>query len=496
MMRRRYRLWQGTVVIVLATGTFLQCRCAQSDEFVTTSVNSTGIRPNIVLVMADDMGWGQTGYYNHPVLKTPHLDAMAAAGLRFDRFYAGAPNCSPTRATVMTGRTNDRTGVLNHGVPLRPQEKTIAQALADAGYATGHFGKWHLNGLRGPGAPILKDDIRSPGAFGFQTWLSVTNFFDRNPIMSRMGMFEEFAGDSSEIIVDEALQFIGKQATAGHLFFTVIWYGTPHSPFVASDKDRSAFRDLDAASSHHYGELVAMDRSIGTLRKGLRDLAIADNTLVWFCSDNGGLPKIKPETVGGLRGFKNSVYEGGLRVPAVIEWPTGIRKPRVTEYPACTMDIFPTLVEVAGLAASGPPRPVDGISLKPLFSEQLDRRERPIGFRHTDRTAFLDNNYKLLKANARQDNWELYDLAADPTESKNLISELPDLARRMKAEWKKWNASVDASGVGKDYPDGEVVPPDPGPRSWPQIPEYRPYLEAWKDRPEFRRYIKTPDKGR
>ena len=106
--------------------------------------------PNIILVMADDMGWGETGYYNHPILKTPNLDAMAANGLRFDRFYAGAANCSPTRATVLTGRTNDRTGVHNHGYALRLQEKTLPHALREAGYATGHFGKWHLNGLRGP----------------------------------------------------------------------------------------------------------------------------------------------------------------------------------------------------------------------------------------------------------------------------------------------------------------------------------------------------------
>ncbi len=121
---------------------------------------------------------------------------MAAAGLRFDRFYAGAPVCSPTRATVMTGRTNDRTGVRDHGYGLRLEEHTVAQALREVGYATGHFGKWHLNGIRGPGVPIFADDDQSPSVFGFDEWLSVTNFFDRDPIMSRMGVFEEFAGDS------------------------------------------------------------------------------------------------------------------------------------------------------------------------------------------------------------------------------------------------------------------------------------------------------------
>ena len=184
-------------------------------------------KPNIVLVMADDMGWGQTGYYKHPALRTPHLDAMAAGGLRFDRFYAGGPVCSPTRATVLTGRTHDRTGVQSHGFALRKQEKTLAVALRGAGYATGHFGKWHLNGLRGPGVPILEADSHGPGGFGFDQWLSVTNFFDKDPVMSRKGTFEEFTGDSSEVIVAEALRFIGSQAAEGKPSFTVIWYGTP-----------------------------------------------------------------------------------------------------------------------------------------------------------------------------------------------------------------------------------------------------------------------------
>ena len=160
------------ILIIILTTACLPPSKAESEA-------STADKPNIILVMADDQGWGQTGYYNHPILKTPNLDAMAAAGLRFDRFYAGGPVCSPTRATVLTGRSHDRTNVQSHGYPLRNQEKTVAQALQRAGYATGHFGKWHLNGIRGPGVPVLKEDKRHPGKFGFDTWLSVTNFFER-----------------------------------------------------------------------------------------------------------------------------------------------------------------------------------------------------------------------------------------------------------------------------------------------------------------------------
>ncbi|MEM7010186.1 MAG: sulfatase-like hydrolase/transferase, partial [Verrucomicrobiota bacterium] len=272
-------------------------------------------RPHIVLVMADDQGWGQTSYNNHPILKTPNLDAMAENGLRFDRFYASGPVCSPTRASLLTGRQHQRTGVPSHGHALRLQEQTIAHALSDAGYRTGHFGKWHLNGIRGPGVPILKDDGHSPGAHGFDDWITVTNFFDMDPLMSKMGEFVEYEGDSSEIIVQQLLDFFKANVEKDAPLFGVVWYGTPHNPFKASDEGNAPFKDLDTQSMHHYGELVAMDRSIGTLRKGLRDLGIADNTLFLFCSDNGGLPKIEPETVGGLRGNKGSVYEGGIRVP-------------------------------------------------------------------------------------------------------------------------------------------------------------------------------------
>lgn len=198
-------------------------------------------KPHIILVMADDQGWGETSYNRHPMLKTPHLDALAAGGLRLNRFYAAAPVCSPTRATVLTGRTNDRTGVLSHGDALRLQEVTIAQLLRGAGYVTGHFGKWHLNGLRGPGVPVLQDDSHHPGKFGFDHWLSTTNYFDRDPLLSRMGNFQEFAGDSSEVVVDQALQFIGRQLPTRSPTFTVIWYGTPHSPFKATAADMAGF---------------------------------------------------------------------------------------------------------------------------------------------------------------------------------------------------------------------------------------------------------------
>src|SRR5690606_9629605 len=140
-------------------------------------------------------------------------------------------NCSPTPSTVMTGRNKNRVGVFDDGLPLRLQERTIAEALRDAGYASAHLGKWHLNALPGPCVPVLASDERNPGAFGFDTWLSVTNFFDIDPILSRKGEFEQFQGDSSEIVVDEALKYMRARQDDDAPFFVVIWYGSPHSPF-------------------------------------------------------------------------------------------------------------------------------------------------------------------------------------------------------------------------------------------------------------------------
>lgn len=450
-------------------------------------------RPHIIFVMADDMGWGQTGYRSHPVLKTPNLDAMAANGLRFERFYAGAPVCSPTRATVLTGRANDRTGVLSHGYALRPQEKTIAEALKAAGYVTAHFGKWHLNGLRGPGAPILAGDERHPGRFGFDEWVSVSNFYDVNPLMSRQGQVEQFTGDSSEIAVAEAVAFLEKHRSSGRPMFAVVWYGTPHSPFKALPEDKAPFGDLDKASADHYGELVAMDRSVGTLRSQLREMGIAENTLLVFCSDNGGLPRITPDTVGGLRGNKGSVYEGGLRVPGIIEWPAVI-EPRVTHYPACTMDLFPTAADVVGLPDDVLVEPLDGISLKPLLTGELSKRTKAIPFRFGVKAALVDNRYKLLTNDLAKADFQLYDLEVDPKETRDLSGVEPDRFQRMKREMLAWNDTVDASFAGKDYPAGNVSPADPEPQFWYDTLAYQTYLPAWKDRWEFKSYIERQRK--
>ena len=443
-------------------------------------------RPNVVLVMADDQGWGQTGYYNHPILKTPNLDAMAANGLRLDRFYAAGPVCSPTRASVLTGRSHDRTGVLSHGYALHRQERTIARAMQKAGYATGHFGKWHLNGVRGPGVPVLDSDPHNPGHFGFDHWLTVTNFFDMNPVMSRMEKFEEFEGDSSEIIVAEALKFIQQTKHDGDPFLTVIWYGSPHSPWEASQQDQIAGET--AKSAHHHGELVAMDRSIGSLRDGLKKMRIDHNTLVWFCSDNGGLKGVGHDSVGGLRGNKGSIWEGGLRVPGIIEWPAQI-KPRITSYPASTMDILPTLVDLLELPRNSMLDLVDGMSIKPLLAGEIGPRIKPLPFHYRGKAALIDNDLKIVTEKIGSGKYQLFDLAADKTESKDQFARLPVDAQRLRVALEAMIESVAKSRMGADYPEGKVTREGPHGRFWYAIPEYQPYLKDWAARPEYKNWV-------
>jgi len=440
-------------------------------------------KPNIVLVMADDQGWGQVGYAGHPVLKTPNLDAMAANGLRFNRFYAAGPVCSPTRASVLTGRTHVRTGVPTHGHNLCLQEKTLPQALKGAGYATGHFGKWHLNGVRGPGVPILGDDANHPGRYGFDEWLSASNFYDRDPLLSRNGKFEDFKGDSSVIAVNEALKFMERSHKAGAPFLTVIWYGSPHNPQRAVEQDLSEVPDISNKTlANHLGEIVGIDRSVRLLRKGLRDMGVEKDTLVWYCSDNGGLT-IDPDAVGNLRGHKGSMYEGGIRVPGVIEWPGRIQ-PGITDFPASTMDIFPTIVDLLDLPEDVLLAVQDGESVAELFNGKTPGRTHGIPFRFTKNAALIDGDYKLVTTNQGRGNWELYNLKADPGETSDLSKKYPERFTRMLAEAKAMLASVDASAAGRDYPEGRVVQP-PRNAFWHTLEEYKPHFERFFKRPEY-----------
>jgi len=451
----------------------------------------SAVKPNIVLCMADDQGWGDMAYNGHPVLKTPHFDAMAVTSLRFDRFYAAAPVCSPTRGSVLTGRHPNRFGCFKWGYTLRPQEITIAEALKTAGYVTGHFGKWHVGSAR-KGSPV------NPGASGFDEWFSAPNFFDNNPILSREGVAVQTEGESSMVTVDAAIEFIRKHVQTAQPFLAVVWFGSPHGPHKAFDEDRTHYANQPDNLQHFYGEITAMDRAFGKLRSELRSLGIHENTILWYCSDNGGLPKIG--ATGG-RGNKGTVYEGGLRVPALLEWPVRIQQPRITSMPCTTSDIYPTLLDITNVHIKNQPH-LDGISLVPLFDSDIEKRSKPMGFwdypikgirtpslawmtelleaqkmgKEPDdsshlrldagaitkqypedsfpgHAAWLDWPWKLhcIQAETGTVTYELYNLTDDPEELSNLAGQRKERAALMKSALKEWQVSVVRSLNGKDY---------------------------------------------
>ena len=438
----------------------------------TALVYADGPRPNIVLIMADDQGWGDTSYNGHPELKTPNLDAMAKSGLRLDRFYTAHFNCSPTRASVMTGRHPNRCGTFNPGAPIRAQELTVARVLQSAGYATGHFGKWHLNGKNGDkvttegnGRAILADDPLSPGKMGFDEWVSADNFFDLDPVLGRNGVPEKFHGDSSDITSDEALKFIRKQAAAGKPFLSVVWFGSPHVPHIALPADKAPYSTLSEKLQNYYGEITAVDRSVGRLRAALRELKIADNTLVWYNSDNGGAAG--PNSTGNLRGGKGSLWEGGLRVPGIVEWPARIAKPFVSEMPCSTLDIYPTVLAATGAVAQNQIQPLDGVSLLPLFDRKSEVRTKAIPFWNHNgpqpgHAALLEWPYKL-HANSKAVKNEsgkrdgsplhtvLYDVSKDPKETTDIAAQEPERVAKMTAALEAWKVSVEFSLSGANY---------------------------------------------
>ncbi len=436
-------------------------------------------RPNIVIIITDDQGWGDTGYSGHSPVKTPVLDQIAATGVRFDRFYAAHPVCSPTRGSVVTGRHPNRFGCFLYNYSLRPEEVTLAEAVKGAGYATGHFGKWHLGPAKA-GSPV------NPGASGFDEWLSHDNFFDLNPSFSRNGApSEPFEGESSEIVAGEAMKFIGKSVAKKKPFFAMVCFGSPHVPLKALAADRKPYADQSTRMQHYLGEITALDRAVGMLRKGLRARGVADNTLLWFFSDNG--PLRNTGSTGGLRGNKATLWEGGVRVPGLIEWPAKVRKPMTTSMPCSTLDVYPTIVDILGIDVPGQVKPLDGISLVPLLAGRMKSRPKPMGFwkyplggekgngpwlpdeaqagqwrkfsnfKHpTPRTAgfgghaaWTGNRYKLHAIDGKH---ELYDLIADPAESKDLAAAKPAIVAKMKADLHAWQASVERSLAGMDYP--------------------------------------------
>lgn len=484
------KLLAAIVAVLIPSGVALRAADARAPS-----------RPNIILMMADDLGWGDPGFNGNPIIQTPHLDAMARNGLRFDRFYSGAPVCSPTRGSVLTGRHPYRYGIwtANEG-HLRKEEISLPEVLKAQGYTTGHYGKWHLGTLNpsfsGKGAgrdaaknymtPAMKGaDDWFATEYGVRLWDPFTDA-DANPYY-RNGKLEteNLAGDDSRVLMDRAIPFIRKAAAAQTPFLAVIWFHAPHEPVVAGPEYLKMYPGLSEGEQHFYGCITALDEQVGRLRQELRDLGVADNTMLWFTSDNGpegntGDAGRQRGSAGGLRGRKRSLWEGGVRVPGLLEWPARIKPGTVTTVPCSTLDYFPTTLDLLGFRMKSQPEPIDGVSLVPLFEGKMTERPVPIPFetiggtgsnnsRGSPRMALVDNRFKLLTDMEGADDKDLlFDLLADRAETKNLAAERADIAQAMKAKLAAFRASCKRSFAGKDYPTpfalepGALSPSDPG----------------------------------
>ncbi len=446
--------------------------------------------PNIVLVMADDHGYGDTGFTGHPFVKTPHLDAMAKTGVVFNRFYASAPVCSPTRASVMTGRHHFRANVPNHGHYMRPHETTIAEALKSVGYVTGHFGKWHIGSVQ-PNSPT------SPGGAGFDEWLSGLNFFDNDPYLSRNGEYEHLEGPGTVISMDATLDFLSKHHKGKKPMFAVTWFPSPHDPHPEIPQNvpnaKTLYNEEAGKSAGYFREITLLDEQIGKLRKHLRKLKIEKNTLFFYCSDNGGLVTA---TSGG-RARKGSIYEGGLRVPAVLEWPAKYKSGTI-DTPAYTSDLYPTLVALTGAKISHQPI-LDGVDITPILDGNQTCRP-PMGFwfghtggqgtwsdriikalkeakeagkpnPHPERILKNVNSFPTFGADGKRGHaawnawpwklhriekggkvrFELYNLVKDPMEANDVSAKETDRVAAMRKQLEAWQQSVLNSWSGKDY---------------------------------------------
>lgn len=418
---------------------------------------------NFVVILADDLGYGDLGCYGSRLNRTPNIDRLAAEGLRFTDFHSNGPMCTPTRAALLTGCYQQRFGRIfdgplsgktqrDEGLPL--EAVTIAEVLKEMGYATGMYGKWHL-GYRAPYLPTRQ---------GFDDFRGLTSGDgDHHSQIDRSGgedwwnneKIEMEEGYTTELITRHSVEFIERHR--GKPFFLYVSHLAIHFPWQGPDdpvhrvKGRDYWNDKwgvipdpNDVSSHVEAMVEALDRSVGKIIAALRRLQIDQQTLVFFCSDNGGYLRYgnthrNISSNGILRGQKGQIYEGGHRVPAIAWWPRKIAAGRTTDTAAMTMDLFPTFAALAG-AKTQNQHPIDGVNLIPLLLENDGLSNRTLFWRKDEQKAARRGPWKLcMIGNSRP---ELYDLVNDPSETDDLLKRRPEIAASLIAEWDRWEMSV------------------------------------------------------
>jgi arylsulfatase A len=398
-------------------------------------------RPNVVIFLADDLGYGDLGCFGHPRIQTPNLDAFARQGVRLTQCYAACAVCSPSRSAILTGRTPHRNGVytwITEGaeVHLRTSEIALAKLLREAGYATCHVGKWHLNGrFNDPSQP-------QPNDHGYEHWMATQNNADpshRNPAnFVRNGKpVGRFDGFSAPLVVDEAIDWLTTKRDQAKPFFLAVWTHEPHLPIETDPQFQKPYEDLGVDFRQHHGNVTQLDHAFGRLMKAIDDQHLTDETLVVFTADNGpegdGTTGRTRGSTGGLRGRKRSMYEGGIRVPGIVRWPGQIPPGTTCEAPVVGSDLFPTVLGVCG---AKPPtdRVIDGGDALPVLTGKAAAVERrtPIYWRlnmapprENLHMALRDGDWKLL-ASDDFTHFELYNLKTDPQEKTDLRRAEPE----------------------------------------------------------------------
>ncbi|WP_235034375.1 sulfatase-like hydrolase/transferase [Roseiconus lacunae] len=430
---------------------------------------AAGDRPNVVMLLADDLGYQDIGCYNGPV-RTPHIDQLAATGVRFETFYSGCAVCSPSRAVLMTGRHHIRAGVYSwiqdesQKSHLLLREQTLAEIFKDAGYRTAHVGKWHL------GLPTEKHDKPTPDQHGFDHWFATWN--NASPSHHNPDNFirngepvGKLEGYSCQLVVDEAIDWLTTLHSDDESapFFLNAWFHEPHAPIAAPKDITETYGKPGDKAAVYSGTVDNTDRAIGRLIDHLRRMGVEDNTLIIYASDNGSY---RDDRTGGLRGRKGVNWEGGIRVPGIFRWPGKIQAGTTSRVPAGIVDILPTVCGLLGLKRDQSIH-LDGIDLTPLLlgqTETLDRpqplfwhlqRSRPIiAIRDGAYSLVAERDYEMSNHNLFQEAWipkirtggyknfQLFDLAEDPAQTTDLANERPEVVARLKAKMLNINASI------------------------------------------------------
>ena len=383
-------------------------------------------RPNVVVLLADDLGYGDVACFGSKTIHTPHLDKLASQGLRLTACYAGLPVCSPSRAALLTGRVPARLGI-NDWIPprtpthLKKEERTIAALLKGTGYATCFAGKWHCSSTLDGSQP-------TPGDHGFDHWFATQNNAGpshKNPANfirngEKVGPIEGF---SAGIVAEEAIGWL-KKRKPDQPFFLCVWFHEPHEPIASDEKFLALYPDeQEPTRAQHRANVTQMDAGVGRLLQFLDEAKLADNTLVIFTSDNGpeGLNRYKGAershgSAGVLRASKLHLYEGGIRVPGIVRWPGVVRAGRVSDAPVGNVDFLPTLCDLARVVVPSD-RVLDGVNVLPLLRGEDFTRTKPLYWEYPRalggmKFALRDGDWKLL-ADEKLEKFELYNLRDD-----------------------------------------------------------------------------------